>query len=606
MRGASWLALSLALAVLPLAAEETSDAGAGLRHFNEIVFTGNEALSSKELLEAGGLTPPSRFSLFRKSVDYSELDVKAAMDAATLRYQRDGYFDASLVLVAGPAGGAEIRVTEGKPCRVTEVRVETLGAQDEVTALPEADTLRANLPLAAGDRFTVTAYESCAALMAGRLKNGGYPFAEVTPYAEVDLAAHGVSVVYRLSPGEKKVFGPVEVAGVPESEAIIVRRALKFREGQPYRQDLVDESVEALYALGVYDSVLVRPRRRGGEPGEAPMLVQLKPGRFHRIRLGVGYGTEDRLRGQAAWETLRVHDRVATLGFQTWASHLEARATTYYKRPYFLNGSNALFADATYGRLVEADYAYRSVLTRAGVEHTFSPSLALSVAATAEKIVSITPDDNLKPFVSKDARDLSTMLSLQATLTRKTTDALLDPTRGSILMASVEPTHVVSGGTDFTRVILEGRRYLSLTPNVVAALRLRLGGILSGGSFDSVPLTRRFYTGGPYSVRGYGYHIIGPLSKTGALLGGEGLAEGSAELRFPISAALGGAVFLDSGTATPKAFSLSGAKLWTGAGAGIRFKTPVGPAGVDLAFPLKRFPLDNSPYHLYVYVGYAF
>jgi translocation and assembly module TamA len=103
-------------------------------------------------------------------------------------------------------------------------------------------------------------------------------------------------------------------------------------------------------------------------------------------------------------------------------------------------------------------------------------------------------------------------------------------------------------------------------------------------------------------MRGYGLNRLSPMScvrdsdrnctkpGTWVPVGGNGLAEYSLELRFPLKGQLLGAVFTDAGyvsyaSASPTAYryALDPKRLQWAAGLGIRYRTPVGPIRLDLA-----------------------
>ena len=65
--------------------------------------------------------------------------------------------------------------------------------------------------------------------------------------------------------------------------------------------------------------------------------------------------------------------------------------------------------------------------------------------------------------------------------------------------------------------------------------RVRLGTIVGAGVFDIAP-SRRFYSGGGGSVRGYGYQQLGPKDVDGDPIGGRGLAEFALEARIRLKA----------------------------------------------------------------------
>jgi translocation and assembly module TamA len=92
-----------------------------------------------------------------------------------------------------------------------------------------------------------------------------------------------------------------------------------------------------------------------------------------------------------------------------------------------------------------------------------------------------------------------------------------------------------------------------------------------------------FRAGGDNSIRGYAHRSIGPV-RDGAVASGKAVATGSLELARPLSAALPslwGAVFIDAGDA---ADSWRDLKPVTGTGVGLRWRSPVGPLQVDLAY----------------------
>src|SRR5207247_1512643 len=111
------------------------------------------------------------------------------------------------------------------------------------------------------------------------------------------------------------------------------------------------------------------------------------------------------------------------------------------------------------------------------------------------------------------------------------TDDLLDPTRGWVTSASVEPVGGFLGGKfSFVRLQGEGRRYQPLVADLAAAFRLRLGAEEPFGGSRDVPLFERLYAGGIGSVRGYERRHVGPLLDDDPR-GGRSPGEGSAGRR---------------------------------------------------------------------------
>ncbi len=131
---------------------------------------------------------------------------------------------------------------------------------------------------------------------------------------------------------------------------------------------------------------------------------------------------------------------------------------------------------------------------------------------------------------------------------------------------------------------------------------------------------KRFYAGGARSVRGYGESQLGPrilvvdpeellapddttatactpaslddgtcdpsVAPNDAFsprpLGGNGLIEGSIELRFPLTETITGAVFLDAGRVIAAPETPAESRTAATPGFGIRYRSPIGPIRIDL------------------------
>jgi translocation and assembly module TamA len=108
-------------------------------------------------------------------------------------------------------------------------------------------------------------------------------------------------------------------------------------------------------------------------------------------------------------------------------------------------------------------------------------------------------------------------------------------------------------------------------------------GMIVTDEFDKMPRSLRFFTGGDRSVRGYDYESLSPENEEGTLIGGKYLLAGSVEAMYPvIRDDWYLAAFVDSGNA----YIDPEAELKTGAGLGVRWRSPVGMIRLDVAQPL--------------------
>jgi translocation and assembly module TamA len=135
---------------------------------------------------------------------------------------------------------------------------------------------------------------------------------------------------------------------------------------------------------------------------------------------------------------------------------------------------------------------------------------------------------------------------------------------------------------------------------------MRLGTIL-GANRDDIAPSRRFYSGGGGSVRGYGYQRLGPRDIDGDPIGGRSLAEFSLEARIRLKAFGGnfGIVpFIDGGTLSTSA-TPSFSDWQIGVGLGARYYSSFGPIRIDIGTPLNR-KQDDGRIAVVVGLGQAF
>ena len=134
------------------------------------------------------------------------------------------------------------------------------------------------------------------------------------------------------------------------------------------------------------------------------------------------------------------------------------------------------------------------------------------------------------------------------------------------------------------------------------------GGTPSFGLRQTVPISERFFAGGRTSHRAYRRDRLG-IDGDSILeeieLGGEGLALVNLDYRFPIAGPIGGTIFVDSGNVWAVAGDVSLDDFKTGAGVGIRYRSPIGPLRLEVGWKLDRLPGESSPLVL-VSFGNAF
>src|SRR5574337_297661 len=188
-------------------------------------------------------------------------------------------------------------ITEGRPVVVDTLAVTGL---DSVPAELRRAVL-VDLPLQQGDVFNRFLMQTSADTIARRLQDRGYPMADVLVSYEVRRGAYHASVTLDAIPGRSAVVGPVRVEGARRVDSATVVNLMVARPGEPFSLRDLFESQRNLYGSDVFRLASVDVDSTRWVPGadSVPLVVTVAEAAPRSARSGVGYGTNDCLRGSA-------------------------------------------------------------------------------------------------------------------------------------------------------------------------------------------------------------------------------------------------------------------------------------------------------------------
>jgi translocation and assembly module TamA len=107
-----------------------------------------------------------------------------------------------------------------------------------------------------------------------------------------------------------------------------------------------------------------------------------------------------------------------------------------------------------------------------------------------------------------------------------------------------------------------------------------------GRESDELPASRRFFTGGDNTIRGWAFNTLGPTEPfTDETVGGRYLAVGSLELERSLVRPWSAAVFTDFGNAFDPDYEN---RYQQSVGFGVRWASPIGQVRMDVAFGLTH------------------
>jgi translocation and assembly module TamA len=422
----------------------------------------------------------------------------------------------------------------------------------------------------------------------------------------VDHADHTVRPTFNINAGDLTKLDGVEVITKGRSNPAWVYHLAPWKSGDVYDPEDVAELERRLRDTSVYDSISVSlsPKDKITADGLRPVIVNLTDRPSRTIELGAGYSTSEGPGVDARWIRYNRLRRADTTTYTARLAKLEKRFETELALPHWrrpqetlkLNG--AVFAETTdaydeTGATISANLTKRRQTTSYrtyGVALDVSQSEQLEAGSTS---------------TVKQTLNLATVTTLGAFAWDKS-DNILDPKRGWRLEARGEPTAILGDTTlAYLRTQVQGSAYLPFGENAstVLAGRVKVGAIF-GALVSEVPASRRFFSGGGGSVRGYAYQAIGPRLSDNTPQGGVSLVETSLEVRHRFTSKWGGVAFIDAGAiGTERKPKQEDFRL--GAGFGVRYDLGFGPIRADIAVPLGKRSGDPA-FQIYLSIGQSF
>jgi translocation and assembly module TamA len=516
-----------------------------------------------------------------------------------------GYYDAS-VDPRTERSGDTLRVIlatdPGIQYRFTSVELTGLDA-----AGPDAGKLRAAFGVKAGD--PVIAQQVIAAGVALTTALGEEGFAEAKlgeQDIEVNHQTHLASLTLPVNLGPVARFGVIRVSGRPPFSAKHVAIIARSKPGDPFQRSKIDDLRRALIAttLVANANITVVPVEGGRV---VDLDVRLEPAPRHTIAGDIGYGTGQGALIEATWTDRNFFNPEGALTLRAIAGTTEQLLGVEFRRSNFLQRDQTLDLQFTGSHQKFDAFEARTILLAGHIERLsnfiwqkqWTWSYGAQLLATDENGV-------FSPDGVKDTRTFF-IAAIPLTLGYDGSDSLLDPTRGFRLSGWISPEYSGHGQSlTYGRSQIDASAYYPASDHVVVAGRIRVGTILGASAFDLAP-SRRFYSGGGGSVRGYGYQQLGPKDAAGDPIGGRGLAEFALETRIRLKqfgGNFGIVPFFDGGSLTTKA--LPGSGQWRFAvGAGVRYYSSFGPIRIDFGIPLNRQQGDG-PFAVTVSLGQAF
>ncbi|MCX7250858.1 MAG: BamA/TamA family outer membrane protein [Burkholderiales bacterium] len=540
--------------------------------------------------------------LLTAPADLRQLLASQGYFSPRITVERTGSIDArdATGATAAPAL-VRIEVEPGPLTQVADWQLLLTGpVRDDPAAAEQRAALQQGWKLTEGRVFTQQDWDDAKQAALRALSRLRYPEARIThSLADIDPDRHQAHLRLELDSGPAYRFGPLQVQGSeryePETIHSLVRLA-GVEPGLDYDEHLLQAAQQRLLDSGDFESAFVR-LDTSADPGAAPVQASVREAKQQKLVIGVGASTDS----GARLSLEHLHRRVPGLDWRaTTKLQLERDTRTLNgaldspidERGWRWNLAAQLQRQEN-GPLVTSSQQLRAGRSQGGRQLERQLYVQYDRASTQDPALALQDDS-------------ASSISAHYGWTRRAFDDLYNPTRGQGLALELGAGLTLAQRQPYLRARARWQAYRPAFESSDRpsrwALRLE-GGTVWSRDGDNVPATQRFLAGGEGSVRGYGLREIGVPRAQGGVDPGLLLTIASLEWQRPVW--LDGrrsdwetALFVDAGAVANHSGALS---PQVGIGVGLRYRSPVGPLQVDLAYGVERQAL-----RLHMSVGFAF
>lgn len=504
-----------------------------------------------------------------------------------------GYYAATVeTRIKRRNGVAEVvfEIDPGVPVTVRELHIAITGAAASDESI---EKVVAAFAPREGETLDHTRYEAGKGAIQRALLARGYFDAQMQRHrVEVERARASARIDLGWDSGQRYRFGETRFEGSQVRESLL-HRSVPYVRGTPYTQDELLALHQRLTALDYFGYIDVRPDTEHTEGEEVPIAISLVPGKRSVYSAGLSFGTDSGAGVQLGLERRWVNARGHKLATQLdWAQRRKSLGAQY-RIPAFA-WTEGWYAVGASRRDEESEVLKTRiselVASRDGNLHGWNLAASMHLSIEDYRLGSARHREEGTAIEGR-RRLVYPALSAQ----RVVSDDPMYPTRGFSLRGEFKlGAAALASDVSFAQFLVEAKLVRSFGIDNRVLLRGQVGRTFSSG-FERLPPSLRFFAGGDRSIRGYDYQGVGPRVD-GLPTGGRNLLTGSAEYERMLSPHWGAALFVDAGNA----FNEINDGLAVGAGAGLRWRSPVGMVRFDLA---HGFDASASRFQIHINIG---
>jgi translocation and assembly module TamA len=557
-----------------------------------IQMQGLQHFKSNQIEDALGVKMPSALAFWKNKTPKLSADlIPAIPETLKAFFDSEGFYDASYTIKESNTT-VSIQIKENKPVRVNNINISS---DFDINSL---------VTFHKGEIFNASKFIDIKKNIIKSLLDSGYCSYDLDTKAFVDLQNHTVDLRYWLQKGDVCRFGDTHIEGLESIDEDIVTSKVMAKKGDIFSTKATKETINKLYGLQAFDSVVVNVDRKIYNVIPVDIKVQEIKKPYH-IEYGAGYDT---------YAGPRVHAKLIKHNFMgnaqrlilnmAWSSQEQLYTTEFFKPVWInLHGYNVdLDIKGGYSNLEYDGFGEEKTFLNSYMH--YSDNRLDSRLGIAIEFIDISELDNDKSLLPPEGYDTFVLSYPYMDIIYDHRDDKLDPKYGYYLrLYSEMGLPLEKDSSLYLKWQLEAREIYTLS-NLTLAVVGKIGTIsINGNSIGGIPESKKFFGGGSYSNRAYGYNEVGVITAPNKDLinGAMSMANISFEIDYPIWHNLSIGIFNDNTMLNSNSYDFSG-EIISSTGFGFRYLTPIGPFKLDVGFNTS----DPSIYSISFQIGQSF
>ena len=438
-----------------------------------------------------------------------------------------------------------------------------------------------------GDVLQQQKYSDYKSSLSNAARSLGYFDARFTEHQiRVNPDHNTADIVLHMETGKRYRYGNIKLQQ-DILDPKYLQRFVQIKAGEFYDSNDLSKQQLYLQTTGYYSDVLIHSAEAKSKDYRIPIEMELTAEKRNAYEYRVGYGSDTGARVKATmdrrWTGGKGRKLHHEIQLSQQRSSLESRYTIPLRHPQTEN----VFYNIKLAH--EKTQDIHSNFIEMGAQYTRKNSGGFQQTAFLKY------SHDSTQITGKDKFDTHYLLA-GARMDKTKRNHTLHPNKGYRLSLDVQAAHKSLLSTQNVLKVELKAKYLNPVGKGKVISQLNLGTV-QAEDFDLLPQSLRFFAGGRDSVRGYDFQSLGKRNSDGKNIGAKNLITASIEYNHPVSNKWSAATFVDTGNAFHDWNANNPLKI--GAGVGVRWKSPVGPVSVDLAWPKDNL----SDPHLHLSIG---